>query len=168
MVGYGYVQLFMWEWKLPISGNYFVMGLKDMTTKNWLVSENYWNGLLLIDSIILLQIPPRLQKDLSLVNVMMEIKFLLIVTFIFPVKILVPHREAIFLTSLSTLIHSQPLLWRFILLVLHILLKKGAEKGRKYNSTVRDYCNGRLPSGRICLNQTLLFCSGCTNFNKKA
>ena len=53
----------------------------------------------------------------------MEIHFLLSVPFIFSVPLLVPHRTAIFLTSLSTVICRQPLLWQNTLLVLSILLK---------------------------------------------
>ena len=44
--------------------------------------------------------------------------------FIFPVPLLVPHRVALFLTSRSTVLHRQPILWRNLLLVLSILLKE--------------------------------------------
>ena len=53
----------------------------------------------------------------------MERQFLLTVPFIFPVPLLVPHRVELFLTSLSTVLHCQPLFWSILLLVLSILLK---------------------------------------------
>ena len=48
MVEYGYVYKFLWELTLIIYGNYFVMGLIYITTKNLLVSENSQNDLLSI------------------------------------------------------------------------------------------------------------------------
>ena len=36
--------------------------------KNWLVSDNYWNELLLIASIILLQLTPRFRKNIPLLD----------------------------------------------------------------------------------------------------
>ena len=95
-----------------------------------LVSENYWNCLILIDPIIILQLTPGLWKIyLSLMRTMTERQFLLSVYFIFTVNHLVPHIFVIFLTKLSTVIHCQPQLWRILLLVLSILLKnKGLSK----------------------------------------
>ena len=53
----------------------------------------------------------------------MDRQFLLTAPFIFPAPLLVPYRAAPFMTSLSTVLHCQPLLWRILLLVLGILLK---------------------------------------------
>ena len=53
-----------------------------------------------------------------------EIQFLLVTTFIFPVKLLVLQRSALLWTSLSTIIHCQSLFWRILLLVIRILLKR--------------------------------------------
>ena len=50
----------------------------------------------------------------------------------------------------------------------HTAEKEIAKKRGRYNQTVRGYYNGRLPNGRRCLKRTLLFCNGCTKFNKKA
>ena len=55
---------------------------------------------------------------------MTERQFLLAVTLVFIALSLVPHRAALFLTSLSIALHRQPLLWWYILLVCSILLKK--------------------------------------------
>ena len=49
----------------------------------------------------------------------------------------------------------------------HTALKEGAREGGRYNRTARGYCQGRLPNGKSCLKRTLLFCNGCTRFNKK-
>ena len=43
---------------------------------------------------------------------------------VFKVLILVTHKAALFIISLTTLLHFQPLLWRFILLVLSMIMKK--------------------------------------------
>ena len=53
----------------------------------------------------------------------MERQFILAVTFIFPVMILVTQRSELFISSLSTMLHCQPLLWWILLLVLSILPK---------------------------------------------
>ena len=91
-----------------------------------LVLENSQNNLLLIASIIILQLAQGLRKNiyLSLMRKMVERQFLLVVPFIFKVILLVSHRSALFLTSLSTVLNCQPLFWRNILLVISILLKK--------------------------------------------
>ena len=54
----------------------------------------------------------------------MERQFLLAVPFNFPVMLLVPQRSALFLTSLSTFLHCQPLIWWLLILGFSILLKK--------------------------------------------
>ena len=56
-------------------------------------------------------------------RLMIDRQFLLAVQFIFPFPSLVPHRAELFMTSISTMLHRQPLLWRYILLVHSILLK---------------------------------------------
>ena len=58
----------------------------------------------------------------------LERQFRLAVPLIFTVLLLVPQRAALFLTSLSTVLHSWPLLWWVLLLVLNILLKKKYRK----------------------------------------
>ena len=57
-----YVQQFIWEWVLLITLNYFNIGLRDITMKNILILENYWNNLLLISSIISPQLIPVLRQ----------------------------------------------------------------------------------------------------------
>ena len=54
---------------------------------------------------------------------MLESQFLLTVPFIFLVPIVFSHMEALFMTSLSTVLLHQPLLWWNQILVLRILLK---------------------------------------------
>ena len=61
---------------------------------------------------------------LSLMRSIMEIQFLLAVPFMFPVQYIIPHISALCLTSLSTVLHLQPLLWKYILLFQIIVLKK--------------------------------------------
>ena len=50
-------------------------------------------------------------------------KLLINVPLIFPVPLLVKQREALFLASLSIVIHIQPILWSILLLFLSIMLK---------------------------------------------
>ena len=54
----------------------------------------------------------------------MERQFLIAVLLNFSVGSLILHRVYIFLTSLLSVIHRQPLLWRYILLVYSKLMKK--------------------------------------------
>ena len=49
----------------------------------------------------------------------------------------------------------------------HTAKTEGAREGGRCNRTTRGYCSGRLPNGKRCLKRTLLFCNGCTRFNKK-
>ena len=71
----------------------------------------------------------------SLIRLMVERQFLLAVTFIFPVLFLVPHKAALFMTSLSTVLRHQPLFLNIILLVISVLLKK-KELSREEDITV--------------------------------
>ena len=50
LVGCGYVLQLLWEWLLLIFWKIFVMGLRENTMTNSLVSENSWNDLLKIAS----------------------------------------------------------------------------------------------------------------------
>ena len=62
----------------------------------------------------------------------MERQFLLAITFIFPIPVLVPHRAALVIISLITVLHCQPLLFCILLLVISILMKNkelGREEG---------------------------------------
>ena len=54
---------------------------------------------------------------------MIESQFLIELPFIFPVPLLVPHREVLFMISISTVIHSQLILWWTLLLAIIILMK---------------------------------------------
>ena len=67
-VGCGYVEKFLWKLPLQMSGNYFFIRIRDITMENWLVSDNYWDNLLLIASIILLKMATALHKNISLLN----------------------------------------------------------------------------------------------------
>ena len=49
----------------------------------------------------------------------------------------------------------------------HIAEKEEAKQGERYNSLTRGSCSGKLPNGNICLHVSLLFCKGCSRFNKK-
>ena len=62
----------------------------------------------------------------------MERHFLLTLPLIFPVPLLVPHRAVLFMTSLSTVIHNQPLLLWNILSVIRILLINRYLKREEY------------------------------------
>ena len=64
----------------------------------------------------------------------MERQFLLAVKFIFPVPIILPHRAALFMTSLSTVINIQTLIWKNLLLVLSVLMKNKELKRDKYTT----------------------------------
>ena len=68
--------------------------------KNKLISENSWNGLILIASTIIFQLIMGLQQitHFSLMGSMMNIQFLLARPFIFPFLLLVTHRSALFPT----------------------------------------------------------------------
>ena len=79
---------------------------------------------------------------------------------IFPVLLLVPQSSALFMTSLSKVLHCQPILQCLLLLDIRILIYKksyGDREGGRYRSTTRGYCNGRLTNGKICLKITLFF-----------
>ena len=77
LVGYSYVRQLLWEWILLIAGNYFVMGLRDITLINLLVSENSWSNLLYIASKILFQmiLRPRQRTYIPLMSLMKERHF---------------------------------------------------------------------------------------------
>ena len=138
----------------------FHYGVKRYHYEIFLVWENSWNDLLLIASIIFLQLTPGISK--RYIPLLDEIDYGETVSnhcFIhFPVPYIDPHRAALFITSLSTLLHCQPLLWCYILLFLQNTAGKGAKEGGRYNSTSRVYCNGKsLPSVSILLNRKLHF-----------
>ena len=97
MVGYGYVRQLLWEWLLLIVGNCFIMELREITMKNWLVSDNYWNDLLNISSAILFHLIEVTQKITypPLITPMMYIQLLLAMNFIFPVVFLPPKQSAL-------------------------------------------------------------------------
>ena len=59
---------FVWEWPLKLSGNYFVIRLREINMKNWLVSENFQNEFLLIDSMIILQLTQEPRKNIPLLD----------------------------------------------------------------------------------------------------
>ena len=81
MFGCDYVQQLLWELLLLISGNCFIMGLRETTMTNRLVSDNYRNDLLKIASKILFHLieVPQKRTYLPLIISMMEIQFLLAV-----------------------------------------------------------------------------------------
>ena len=112
IVGYVYVQQLLWQWLLLIYGKYFVMGLIEITTNFLLISDNSQKKFLSIVSMIIFQLIPGLWKitHLSLMRSMTDRQFLISVPFVFPVLLLVTQRSELFLTSLSTLLHSQTLL----------------------------------------------------------
>ena len=87
------------------------MGLREITMKHLLVSDNYLNNLLIFDPMILLHLKQGLWKELylSLISLIMERQFLIAVPFIFPFSSLVKHWAALFLNLLSTVLHYQPL-----------------------------------------------------------
>ena len=62
----------------------------------------------------------------------MERQFLLAVPLIFSVDYPVPHREEIFMTSLPTVLHCKILLWRYLILVIIILLKNKYLRREEY------------------------------------
>ena len=82
--------------------------------KNLLVSENSWNNSFFIASIILLQLTPGIQKKLSLKRSMMEIQFLISVQLFFIFISHVKKKEELFLTSISTVLHFQTVLCRYL------------------------------------------------------
>ena len=65
-------------------------------------------------------------------RLMTETYFIIAMPFIFPFAIIVPHKAALFTTSLSRVIHHQPLFWWNITLVLSILLTKKDLKKEEY------------------------------------
>ena len=66
--------------------------------------------------------------SLYLIRSMMERQFIISTPLIFPVLILVPYKVVLFMTSISIVLHRQTLLWRILLLVLSIILKKNELK----------------------------------------
>ena len=97
VVGYGYEWQMLWEWPLLISGNFFVMGLRETTMKSWSASENSWNDVLYIYPTIIFHLifGPRKIAYLPSVRSMKERQFILFVHFIFPVLFILPHRPEI-------------------------------------------------------------------------
>ena len=131
------------------------------------MSDNYQNKLLLIASIILLQLTPGIQQqNIPLLDeVDAEETVSTCRALHFPVPLFVPQREALFPTSLSTLLRHQP---DSTVGFQYTAEKEGSKEGGRYNRTARGYCIGRLHNGRRCPKITLWFYNGCTRFNKKA
>ena len=108
VVGCGYIQQLLWKQLLLIVGNCFVMGSKETTMKNWLVSESSRNDLLYIASTMIfhLMVGPQHRTYPPLMRLIMEIQFLPAVQFIFTVIFLPPQWPALFSIWLSTVPHQ--------------------------------------------------------------
>ena len=112
------------EWLLLVSGKYFVMRLIGTTMKNWLLSDNYWNEMLLVASIILLQLTPgRRKNNHTLWGWWLRDCFYLPLHY-FSGPSVVTQRVGLFMTLLSTLIHQRTILCQYLLLFCSILIKK--------------------------------------------
>ena len=65
----------------------------------------------------------------------MERHFLLAITLVFPVLFLLPYKESLFLTSISTVLHIQTIIWWYLLLF-HSILNKKKELNREEDITI--------------------------------
>ena len=110
MVGYGYVRQLLREGLLLIFGNCFVMGLRESTMKNCLVSDNSRKDLLKIASTITSHLieGPKQRTYLPLMRSMMKIQFLLVFHFKFLLIFLPPLLSALFWTWLKAVPHIFP------------------------------------------------------------
>ena len=102
----------LFRYRVKRDHDYKFIGIRELLE---LLSLDFFNNSFTTDA--------RTPKIIYFMRLMMKIKFLLALLFTCPVLFLVLHREALFIASLSTVIHRRPLLWKYLILVLSILLK---------------------------------------------